>query len=229
MRIVVVIGGKGGVGKTTVVMNLAACEAESGSRVLVTDADHQESATFWADQAGERLPFDLTSGTDPGSLAQLRKLPYDVVFVDTPGSLVASPDALRAVLAEADMAILPTVPEPLALPPLANTIRKFLLPTGVDYRALLSRCDRSKGPARISDAAAFLDERGIARFRAYIGAYSIHSDAPGTGDVVTTYPTTSTTPPKAIEDFRKVHAEMTSAWARAASADDTTAMLQEAR
>ena len=45
--IIGVLSQKGGVGKTTVALNLAAAIATSGSRVLVVDADPQGSALAW--------------------------------------------------------------------------------------------------------------------------------------------------------------------------------------
>ncbi|MDF3472419.1 ParA family protein, partial [Sulfitobacter sp. M57] len=39
---------KGGVGKTTLSVNVASCLARQGHRVLLIDADKQGSATTWA-------------------------------------------------------------------------------------------------------------------------------------------------------------------------------------
>jgi len=55
---------KGGVGKTTLVTNIAACFAERGERVLVIDLDYQGSATsLMLAQAGER-PKEFPSMVD---------------------------------------------------------------------------------------------------------------------------------------------------------------------
>jgi len=50
VHIISVINLKGGVGKTTIALNLAATLAEQGQRVVLIDADPQRSATQWAQQ-----------------------------------------------------------------------------------------------------------------------------------------------------------------------------------
>ena len=47
-RIIAICHPKGGVGKTTTTMILAAALAERGYRVLVADCDAQASASAWA-------------------------------------------------------------------------------------------------------------------------------------------------------------------------------------
>ena len=46
-KILAITNQKGGVAKTTTAVNVAACAAETGRRVLVVDADPQASATSW--------------------------------------------------------------------------------------------------------------------------------------------------------------------------------------
>ena len=48
------------------------------SRTLVVDVDPQDLASWWADNAGERLPFDFTQEADPVVLGQTAGKRYDV-------------------------------------------------------------------------------------------------------------------------------------------------------
>ena len=113
MRIVAVVQQKGGVGKTTIAVNLAAVTAEH-SRVLVVDADHvQHSATDWAEaseaEGAMAWPFDFTDDARPEVLSQLRAASdYDTIIVDTPGSLAPSEiQRTGLVLDSADFVIVP--------------------------------------------------------------------------------------------------------------------------
>ena len=56
-RIVAVFNQKGGVGKTTMTMGLAAELAHRGYRVIVVDADAQETAVGWSTNAPADKPF----------------------------------------------------------------------------------------------------------------------------------------------------------------------------
>ncbi|WP_157277116.1 ParA family protein [Oerskovia sp. Root22] len=107
-------------------MSLAAVLSEN-SRCLVVDNDPQGSSSWWAERAGEGLPFDFAAETDPRNLSRMRELPYDLIIVDTPGSL-ESGDVLSVLFEAADFVVLPTESEALAFPPLIKTIQSLVLP-----------------------------------------------------------------------------------------------------
>lgn len=211
MRIVTIANQKGGAGKTTTVMNLASILSEN-SRVLVADVDPQKSSAWWADRAGSDLPFDVVDDTNPSNLSRLRELQYDVVLVDTPGSLEGR-DVLATVLTESDFVILPTEPSPLSFAPLIATINEIVLPSKVTYRVMLNKID-PRVPIELTDAEALLDGAGLLRFKSAIREYKIHKMASVEGKVVTQYADgDSRIAAKAREDYRRVALELTSLWA----------------
>ncbi|ALJ22379.1 ParA family protein [Microbacterium sp. No. 7] len=209
MKVIAVAGQKGGVGKTTNVMNLAACLTR-GNRVLVVDVDPQESTTWWAENAGDELPFDFTADVDPGNLSLIRNADdYDYVLIDTPGSL-DNTAVLSAVLDVADFVILPLNPEPLVVPALRRTVAQHIAPRGLDYRVLLNRIDR-RVFGQLEDWQELVDDGlKMPRFEGYIRASKSIADGPLDGKVVTQYSDTRATQ-NAIFDFTTVARELQTA------------------
>ncbi len=173
-KILVVLNGKGGVGKTTTTINLAAMLAEK-ERVLLVDTDPQGSATWWVEQSGKSMGFDLSQETNPELLKNLRSIKgYDLIVVDTAPAL--SSNSLAAVVAIADYLILPTPPAPMDLIALINTVKTVVAPSAIAHRVLLTRVN-PRGGAEAKDAQATLSELGIPAFNTFIRAYKAHEKA----------------------------------------------------
>ncbi len=115
-RVIAVVNQKGGAGKSTLAMLLAGALADAGAKVLVADADPQNTALHWA-RAGRGFPATVEDFSDEaGKLhKQLRKrlADYDYIVIDSPPH--ASAPVTDSALRLADLALVPVIPSPLDL------------------------------------------------------------------------------------------------------------------
>ncbi len=173
-KILVVLNGKGGVGKTTTAVNVAAILAEQAPTLLV-DADPQASATWWVGRSSDGMGFDVTQETDPALLGKLRQVTgYTTIVVDMPPALGS--DALAAVIPAADYILLPTPPAPMDLTALIETVKQAVLPAGIAHRVLLTKVD-PRSLAEALEAQHTLMDVGISACHAFVRAYKAHERA----------------------------------------------------
>jgi chromosome partitioning protein len=204
--IVAVCGQKGGVGKTTIALGLAATTADISGRALVVDVDPQGTADEIADAAGDALPFDFAADDNPANLAQLRQArDYDTVFADCPGSL-DSHDVLREILTVADVAIIPMVPERAAITPTLRTVA-LAARAGIPARVVINMADPLRGPGPVEAAREKLDLEGVPYFHSIVRRYVAHSQSQLDGVMITQYRGDKSWH-NALDDMRRVHAEL---------------------
>lgn len=206
-KILSVVNGKGGVGKTTTAINLASLLAGRRRKVLLVDTDPQGSATWWSER-GHVMPFTVTAETDPALLARLREVEgYEVVVVDSPPRLDS--EGLQAVARASDYVVLPTPPAPLDMAALISTIRDVIAPTRVPHRVLLTRVDpRSLNEAM--EALGTLGEAGVPAFHAVVRAYKAHERASLAGMPVDAW--TGAGAKEAAGDYKRVIDEVLRDW-----------------
>lgn len=117
MAIIAVLGRKGGIGKSTIVGNLAGEFAAMGRSIIVLDADPQHSLAAWASQGEgtlsrsvEKVKLDTAEALE----AKVHKVQKsaDLILIDTPPGI---PEIGYQAALVADLVLLPCGASPLEL------------------------------------------------------------------------------------------------------------------
>jgi len=123
MKVIGVCGRKGGSGKTTTAIHLAAELATRGRSAVLVDCDTQGSATYWSEPG--RLPMPVkhmpleTDGEVATWSAQVRAIKADFLVLDSPPHLNA---ALGSIIGLSDLAVVPCGPSGLDLMATSETV-----------------------------------------------------------------------------------------------------------
>ena len=107
--IIAIVNQKGGVSKTTLALNLGAAMAAQGKRVLLIDADPQQTAQDWAAVRAEPPPFQVIGLTKPVLHRDLPAMAadYDAVIID---GAPRNYEVARSAIAAADLVLIPVQP-----------------------------------------------------------------------------------------------------------------------
>jgi chromosome partitioning protein len=121
LRIWSFIQQKGGVGKTTLCLNLAVAAEATGEKVLVVDLDPQGSAVFWSTTRGTNKPTIIDALPEKlGDIIRAApELGATLLIIDAPSRL--DPVALAAIRVS-DLVICPAATDLLNLAPLQETV-----------------------------------------------------------------------------------------------------------
>jgi chromosome partitioning protein len=139
---------KGGVGKSTIALNLATCLHRAGHRAIVVDTDPQGTCRMWAAKAAEveheGPPVVAMDGkTLRRDLERVSK-GFDVAVIDCPPRMGAE---TRAAMLASDLVVMPVIPGAADVWALQETIA--VLDEAKQYRdelravVVLNRADRT--------------------------------------------------------------------------------------
>ena len=183
--IIAIANSKGGVGKSTIAVHLAAWLYEQGHKVTLADCDTQQSSSQWVAEAAPQVKSVRLDNPD----LILSELPIfngdaDYVIADGPGS---QNETSRALLLRADLAIVPCKASMLEVRALAQATE--VLHVSQDIRGglpkavvLLSMVGKTyRLTADMIDAAAALN---LPLASQAMTLRQIYADAPGQGKVV---------------------------------------------
>lgn len=120
--IIGVLNQKGGVGKTTIAVNLAATYAKSGLRVLLVDADPQSSALQWSSARDAEPLFPVVGMAKPSLHRDLPDIAKDYQMVIIDGAPRVNELGRAAILAS-DMVLIPVQPSPYDIWAAAETVK----------------------------------------------------------------------------------------------------------
>jgi chromosome partitioning protein len=183
--IIVIANSKGGVGKSTLAVHLAAWLHEQGHTVVLADCDTQHSSSEWIGEAAPEVRAVRLESPDAilDTLPQLDQ-EADFVIADGPGS---NTETSRALLLRGDLAIVPCKASMLEARALvqatavlrqAQDIRKGA-PEAVIVLSMIGKQYRLTKDMKEAAAALHLPLAATA-----LTLRQIYADAPGQGAVV---------------------------------------------
>lgn len=110
-KVIAILNQKGGVGKTTLAIHIATAIALKGRKVLLLDADPQNSALDWAAARHGQPLFPVVALPKSSIHKELPSLAdkFDVVIIDGPPRVH---DVARSAIMASDLVLVPVQPSP---------------------------------------------------------------------------------------------------------------------
>ena len=159
MPTIAIVSQKGGSGKTTIAIHLAAAAVRAGKVACIIDTDPQATAAAWGDWRGGSEPEVIT--TPPARLAKTiedaAKLGAEIIVVDTPPHADA---AAREAVKAADLVLIPTRPRAFDLHAIQTTAE--LISYASKPAFVLFNAAPARGAQLFAEAGAIVEGLGLA-------------------------------------------------------------------
>lgn len=160
-KILAVMCGKGGVGKTTLAVNLAVEAQRTRRKVVLIDIDKQASAVNWNSERDEGQRLDVVQTDMDGlaaALAAAEQRHAELVIIDTPGKTEATTVPVSRL---ADFVLIPTYPFFIDLKPAAATAQ-WVQSSGKPHAFVINQA--TPGHATTKEARTILEGCGFSVF-----------------------------------------------------------------
>lgn len=158
MPTIAIVSQKGGSGKTTLAIHLAAAATQAGNVACIIDTDPQATAAAWGDWRGGDDPEVITA--PPARLAKtiedVVRLGAEVIVIDTPPHADA---AAREAVKAADLVLIPTRPRAFDLHAIQTTAE--LIGYAGKPAFVLFNAAPARGAQLFAEASAIVENLGL--------------------------------------------------------------------
>jgi chromosome partitioning protein len=184
MKVLAIIGQKGGTGKTNTALGVAVAGSLAGRTVAVIDLDPQTTAANWSDRRGEEAPAVVSCQVSrlDQVLHAAEKRGVQLAVIDTPGK---STDALIAAAKAADFVLMPIQPQLFDIETLAS-LKDVLTLAGNPRAAVLINRAPVQGSRHAETQEAAI-ARGFTVCPVVVFSRAAHGDAGNIGKTAIEY------------------------------------------